>query len=150
MDDYPAADPIPEPDIYFQYGELMSFLNESQSMRRTARNAVKQSLWAGGGALGGAFLMGPIGGLVGGIFGSIVGFVKSDEYDGALLAIMKLEGARREVLMREVGQVLMAAGATTRDLQSAEAFRGALYSYAEQETVRNGVWRACLHSIQDL
>jgi hypothetical protein len=118
-------------------------------MRRTARNALKQSLWAGGGALGGAFLMGPIGGLVGGIVGSIIGFVKSDEYDGALMAIMKLEGARREQLMREVGQVLIAAGATTRDLQSAEAFREALYSYAEQESVRNGVWRACLHSIQN-
>jgi hypothetical protein len=57
-----------------------------------------------------------------GVFGTIVGIVKSDEYDGALSAIMKLEGARREVLLREVGQVLMAAGATTRDLQSEDAF----------------------------
>jgi hypothetical protein len=149
MDDYPAAEPIPEPYVSFQYGELMHFLTESQQMRRTARNAVKQSLWAAGGALGGAFLMGPIGGLVGGIFGSIIGFVRSDEYDGALMAIMKLEGARREQLMREVGQVLMAAGATTRDFQSADAFREALYGYAEQDSVRNGVWRACLHSIQN-
>jgi hypothetical protein len=149
MDDYPAADPIPEPSVSWQHGELVAFLTESQDMRKTAKSALKQSLWAGGGALTGAFLMGPVGGLVGGIFGSFIGFIRADQYDGAVQAIVKLDGGRREVLCREVAQVLVAAGATTRDMQSAEAFRAALFQYAEQENVRNAMWQACLHSIQD-
>lgn len=118
-------------------------------MKRTARSALKQSLWAGGGALTGAFLLGPVGGLVGGIMGSFVGFVRADQYDGCVQSIIALDGGRREVLCREVAQVLVAAGATTRDMQSAEAFRAALFQYAEQENVRNAMWQACLHSIQD-
>lgn len=149
MDDYPAADPIPEPTVSFQHGELITFLTQNGEMRRTARSALKQSLWAGGGALTGAFLMGPVGGLVGGMFGSFIGFVRADQYDGAVQAIIALDGGRREVLCKEVAQVLVAAGATTRDLQSAEAFRAALFQYAEQENVRNAMWQACLHSIQD-
>lgn len=149
MDDYPAADPVPDPAISFQHGELVSFLMTSAEMRNTARSALKQSLWAGGGALGGALLLGPVGGLVGGIMGSFVGFIRADQYDGAVQAIIALDGGRREILMKEVGQVLIAAGATTRHLQSADAFRDALVQYAEQEQVRNALWQACLHSIQD-
>ena len=149
MDDYPAAEPIPEPSVSFQHGELVTFLTQSREMRVTARHAMKQALWAGGGALSGAFLLGPVGGLIGGVVGSIVGWIKSDDYDGAVLAIMKVDGLRREALMKEVGQILIAAGATSRDLQSQEAFRAALFQYAEQESVRNGVWHACLTSIQD-
>ena len=149
MDDYPAAEPVPEPAVSFQHGELVSFLTQSQTMKRTARSALRQSLWAGGGAISGALLLGPVGGLVGGIMGSFIGFIRADQYDGAVQAIVKLDGGRREVLCREVAQVLIAAGATTRDLQTAEAFRAALFQYAEQESVRNAMWQACLHSIQD-
>jgi hypothetical protein len=44
-----------------------------------------------------AFILGPVGGLVGGIGGSIVGYLQSDNYDGAVLAILKIEGERRKV-----------------------------------------------------
>lgn len=151
MDDYPAADdPIPNMSESSdgRYGELVRFLTESQSMRQTAKSALKQSLWAGGGALTGAFLMGPVGGLVGGIVGSVVGFFKSDDYDGAILAIVKLDDEHKKALMTEVAQVLTVAGATAQQLQSADAFYAVLSQYAEQEAVRDGVWRACLHSIQ--
>jgi len=129
MDDYPAADSIPEPSASIFHGELVDFLTNNQAMRKTARSALKQSLWAGGGALGGAFLMGPVGGLMGGIIGSVVGFLKSDEYDGALLAVMTLDGTQREALIGEVAQVLTVAGATA-SMQSTEAFHKLLkYAY---------------------
>jgi outer membrane lipoprotein SlyB len=79
------------------HSELVRFLTQSQEMRTTARGALKQSLWAAGGTFAGAILGGPIGGLVGGITGSVLGLLKSDNYDGALLHIVQLEGHRRKV-----------------------------------------------------
>uniref|UniRef100_A0A7S4SPI3 Uncharacterized protein n=1 Tax=Ditylum brightwellii TaxID=49249 RepID=A0A7S4SPI3_9STRA len=131
------------------HNELMHFLTQSQEMRKTAKGSLKQSLYAASGAFAGSFLLGPVGGLAGGVAGSVVGYLKSDDYDGALLEVVKLEGERRERLMKEVGKVLMSAGATARQLESAEAFRDALASFAEQEAVRDGVWRACLHAVHD-
>jgi hypothetical protein len=72
MDDYPAGDDIPDP-IDYQHDELMGFLADNHDMRETARNSLKQGVWAGGGAVSGGLLLGPVGGLVGGILGSIVG-----------------------------------------------------------------------------
>jgi hypothetical protein len=151
MDNYNMNDDdIPEvPDAdTFQHGELIYFLTQSHEMRKTAKSALKQGLYAGGGAIAGSFLLGPVGGLVGGIAGSVIGFFNSDNYDGAVLALTKIEGSRRNVLMQEVGKVLMVAGATTQQIASSEAFRSTLLHYAQDNTVRDGIWRACLHSIQ--
>lgn len=81
------------------YSELMAFLSESHSMRKTAKSAVKQSLYAASGAFAGSFVGGPIGGLVGGVVGSIVGFLQSDDYDGAIVALTKLDEIRRKVFL---------------------------------------------------
>jgi hypothetical protein len=80
MDDYPVADPVPDPDILIdgQHHELINFLTNSRDMRQAARSSLKQAAYAGSGALAGGFLLGPIGGMVGGIAGSIISFVKSD------------------------------------------------------------------------
>ena len=76
MDDYPAADPVPDPTATeFQYRELMQFLTESREMRKAATGSVKQGICAAGGAIAGGFMLGPVGGLVGGIGGSIYGFL---------------------------------------------------------------------------
>jgi hypothetical protein len=149
-DVYPAADPIPDPSrgIAFQYGELVRFLTDSHDMRMAAKSSLKAGLWAGGGAVGGAFLFGPLGGLIGGVTGSIIGFFRSDDYDGAVSQIMKLDEDHQRALMKEVGVVLMAAGASAREFQTAEAFHSALVRLAAQESVRNGIWQACLHSIE--
>ena len=48
--------------------------------------------------------------------------------------------------MAEVIRILRAGGATYQGIESVEAFRDALYGFAEQESVRNGIWNACLHS----
>jgi hypothetical protein len=144
-DDYPAAEPIPEPAAL--HGELIRFLTDNRDMRKTARSALKQSLFAGGGALAGGLLGGPLGGLLGGVIGSIVGFVQSDDYDGAVLQLSKLNDQQRQFLMADVGQVLMTAGATTQQFATSEAFRTALYQYARQDAVRDGVWKACLNSL---
>jgi len=79
------------------YTELMSFLSESNSMRETAKSAVKQSLYAATGAFAGSFIGGPLGGLLGGVAGSVIGYVKSDNFDGAIVALTKLESARQKV-----------------------------------------------------
>ena len=79
------------------HSELVRFLTESREMRNTARNSVKHSLWAGIGAFTGAMMLGPMGGLAGGVAGSIAGFLQGDPYDGAVLAILKLQNQQREV-----------------------------------------------------
>mmetsp|Transcript_15524 Transcript_15524/g.21193 ORF Transcript_15524/g.21193 Transcript_15524/m.21193 type:complete len:144 (-) Transcript_15524:598-1029(-) len=131
------------------HGELIRFLTQSEEMRKTARGSLKQSLYAGGGAFAGSMLLGPVGGLAGGVAGSVVGYLKSDDYDGAILEVVKLEGERRERLMKDVGKVMMNAGATAQQLQSAGAFRDALTQFAQQDAVRDGVWKACMHAVNE-
>jgi len=101
MDDIPDihADAQSRDDEYYNdtHSELIRFLTQSHEMRAAARSALKQSIWAGTGAFTGSILGGPIGGLVGGVAGSIVGYMRSDEYDGALLQIINLQGERRQV-----------------------------------------------------
>jgi len=48
MDDYPAGDPIPDPNFETQHGELVDFLTNSREMRRTAKSGLKQAAYAGG------------------------------------------------------------------------------------------------------
>lgn len=149
MDDYPAADPIPGPSHTVQHNELIDFLTNSGDMRKTAKSSMKQALYAGGAALAGGFLLGPIGGLIGGIAGSVVGFVKADNYDGAVLNVSKLDGEQQKVLMKRVGQILVAAGATSTQLGSQSAFRDTLVSFCAKPKVREDVWNACIQSLQE-
>ncbi|KAI2510865.1 hypothetical protein MHU86_3486 [Fragilaria crotonensis] len=144
-DDYPAGEPIPEPAA--MHGEFIRFLTNNNDMRNTARSAIKQSIWAGSGALTGGLLMGPVGGLVGGIAGSLVGFFKADNYDGVVLHVIKLNQQQRQFLLAEVAQVLMTAGATSQQLSSVEDFRTALQIYAQQPSVREAIWKACLSAM---
>mmetsp|Transcript_12986 Transcript_12986/g.16961 ORF Transcript_12986/g.16961 Transcript_12986/m.16961 type:complete len:143 (-) Transcript_12986:704-1132(-) len=130
------------------HGELVAFLTDNNDMRKCAKNSVKASVWAGGGAFAGAFLMGPVGGMVGGIAGSVAGFLTSDQYDGALQNISALEDERRKKLINEVTQVLIAAGATANSLQMTSGFGSALREYAQQDSVRDGIWRACINSLE--
>lgn len=106
MDDIPNMPATDENSAYDRYAsdegyytELMSFLSESHSMRETAKSAVKQSLYAASGAFAGSFIGGPLGGLLGGIAGSVIGYVKSDNFDGAIVALTKLESARQKVCL---------------------------------------------------
>ncbi len=99
MDDIPNVDDdfdrFTSSDVH--YSELMRFLSESHSMRETAKSSMKQSLFAASGAFAGSFIGGPVGGLVGGIAGSVIGFIKSDDYDGAIVSLTRLEGERKQV-----------------------------------------------------
>ena len=146
FDDYSSSEPIPEPAA--MHDELLRFLTNNVEMRKTARSAVKQSLYAGGGALTGGLLMGPVGGLVGGIAGSLVGFIKADNYDGVLLQLIKINEQQRQFLLAEIAQVLVTAGATSQQMSSVEKFRAALEMYAEQPAVRDAIWKACLSSMR--
>jgi hypothetical protein len=143
MDDYPDRDVVDA-----QHNELISFLTKSKEMRQAARSSVKQAAYAGSGALAGGFLMGPVGGMVGGIAGSIIGFVKSDNYDGALLTIGKLPEEEKKVLMKRVGQVLIAAGAGATQLGTVQGFQSALVELASRRSVRDELWNACVQSLQ--
>ena len=147
MDDYPASEPIPDV-VDSQHRELMDFLTNNPEMRKAAKKSLQQGLFAGGGAVAGGLLLGPIGGLVGGIAGSLVGFLRSTDYDGLLQQIGKVEDSRKAVLVQQVRQVLLDAGATG-PLSSADEFRGALLNLASHGAVRDQVWRACLDSIQN-
>ena len=150
MDDYPAGDPIPDPNLYnVQHNELIDFLTNSRDMRQTAKSSMKQAAYAGGGALAGGFLLGPVGGMVGGIFGSILGFLKAGDYDGAVLQIVKLEPDHKRVLMKRVGQVLITAGAASHQLDTQSAFRDTLVQYCSRPGVREDLWNACIQSLQE-
>mmetsp|Transcript_26993 Transcript_26993/g.74208 ORF Transcript_26993/g.74208 Transcript_26993/m.74208 type:complete len:151 (+) Transcript_26993:134-586(+) len=150
MDNYPGADPIPDPDRFdSRYATLMEFLSSSTDMRKTATSSFKQSLWAGSGAMVGGMMFGPVGGLVGGITGSLVGFVRTSDYDGAVVHLCKLDQASKKELLTRVGQVLIAAGAATNGIQTNTAFRDALFSYATNSGVRDQLWDACMNSLQN-
>ena len=153
MDDYPAADRIPDPvgeDTFdARYITLMEFLSTSSEMRKTATSSFKQSLWAGSGAMAGGMILGPVGGLVGGIAGSLVGYVRSSDYDGAVVHLSKLDAVSKKELVTKVGHVLIAAGAATKGLSTETVFRDALFSYASQSSVRDDLWNACLESLQN-
>ena len=82
------------------HASLMQWLTESDDMRKTAKSSLKQSIYAGGGAFAGSFIGGPVGGLIGGVAGSIVGFLKSDDYDGLLLAVSKIDDVHRTKLVQ--------------------------------------------------
>lgn len=146
MDDYPAAEPVPDipRSTEMQYRELMQFLTESRDMRKAAQGSLKQGLCAAGGAAAGGFVLGPVGGLVGGIGGSIYGFLTAGDYDGAVVQIMKLEKEEQQRLMSDVGGVLRTAGATAQQFESAEAFRATLMEFASKKQVRDQIWRACI------
>lgn len=149
MDDYPAAEPIPDPNLVdAQHNELIDFLTNSREMRQTAKSSLKQAAYASGGALAGGFLLGPVGGMVGGIFGSIIGFVKADNYDGAILSVCKLDSAHKKALMQRVGLILISAGATAQQLDSGAAFRNTLLDFASRRGVRDEIWNACIQSLQ--
>ncbi|VEU41614.1 unnamed protein product [Pseudo-nitzschia multistriata] len=152
MDDYPAADEIPDPigeeSFDRRYTTLMEFLSTSSEMRKTASSSFKQSLWAGSGAMAGGMVAGPVGGLLGGITGSLIGFLKSSDYDGVVVHLCKLDPASKKELLIQVGHLLVAAGAATQGLNTESALRDALVSYACQSGVRDQIWNACLESLQ--
>jgi hypothetical protein len=150
MDGYPAAEPIPCPSLAgIQHNELIDFLTNSRDMRQTAKSSLKQAAYAGGAAMAGGFLLGPIDGLVGGIAGSIIGFLKSDDYDGAILAVCKLDAAQQQIIMQRVGQVLISAGATLQQLDSGTVFWDTLVNLASRKNVRDDLWIACIQSLQE-
>eukprot|EP00549_Striatella_unipunctata_P023903 CAMPEP_0118695234 /NCGR_PEP_ID=MMETSP0800-20121206/13058_1 /TAXON_ID=210618 ORGANISM="Striatella unipunctata, Strain CCMP2910" /NCGR_SAMPLE_ID=MMETSP0800 /ASSEMBLY_ACC=CAM_ASM_000638 /LENGTH=144 /DNA_ID=CAMNT_0006593973 /DNA_START=411 /DNA_END=845 /DNA_ORIENTATION=+ len=130
------------------FGELVRFLTQSREMRKIATHSFKQAAWSGGGALTGAIVMGPVGGLVGGLVGSVVGFLQAEDYDGAIQAILKLQDNRRQVLLSEVGAVLMKEGAFMSQMVTAAGFRDALCNYAEKDSVRNEIWKACVDTLK--
>lgn len=153
MDDMPstsanASPPFQEFDTASRHSELLNFLARSSEMRTTARSSLKQSLYAGSGAFAGSLLTGPVGGLVGGILGSVVGYMKSDEYDGAIQAVRDLEEERKDELILAVGEVLKAAGASVGQLSTLEGYRESLLQFAEQGRVRDGLWEACVNSMR--
>jgi hypothetical protein len=149
MDDYPASEAIPDPArVDFQHHELIEFLMDNTEMRKAAKHSLKQGLFAGGGAVAGGMLLGPVGGLIGGVAGSLVGFFQSDNYDGAVQQIIQLEGTRKDRIVQEVGKVLMTAGATAKQFETPDAFRAALVQFASQRNVRDQVWRACQQVVE--
>jgi len=99
MDDF-LGGPDREQRSAEMHASLMEFLTESESMRKTAKSSLKQSMYAGGGAFAGSFIGGPVGGLIGGIAGSLVGFFQSDGYDGLLLAVSKIDDTHRTHLLK--------------------------------------------------
>ena len=63
--------------------------------------------------------------------------------------MMKLDDERRKGLVNDVTKVLIAAGATANSLQMNDGFQTALRQFAEQDSVRDGIWRACVQSLQN-
>lgn len=147
MDSYEDENPIPNMDNH--YDTLMEFLNDNDAMRKTAVGSMKQGLMAGGGAVMGGLLLGPVGGLVGGIAGSLIGFFRAPDYHGAVQQIMLLEGHRREKLVQAVRLSLVHAGASARSFDSPQQFKEALLQFATQRHVRDQIWKACVDALEE-
>ncbi|GMI18401.1 hypothetical protein TrLO_g15671 [Triparma laevis f. longispina] len=125
-----------------QHSELIQFLNNSPSMRKTAGGSIKAGLYAGSGAVGGGVIFGPVGAMFGGIIGSIVGYIRGDEYDGAVKAAQALPPAQQEALVKEVSEILVSAGAASQMLMAQGGLLTALEEFAKQPAVRDQVWQA--------
>ena len=132
--------------------ELWEFLQESRDMRLAAKNSLQQGLYAGGGAVAGGLLLGPVGGLVGGVTGSLVGFFQTPDYDGAVQQLVKIPQVRQSKLLRAVGRVLssnVGTGDAAIDFwESPETFRRTLAEYASRRQVRDEIWRLCTEAIK--
>ena len=50
--------------------------------------------------------------------------------------------------MVEIGQILTVAGASAHHLNNTQQFRETLCRFAEQSSVRDHIWKACLHSVR--
>ncbi|GMH66919.1 hypothetical protein TrRE_jg1382 [Triparma retinervis] len=129
------------------HGELVSFLQSSASMRSTASGSLKAGLIAGGGALAGGVFLGPLGAMIGGIVGSVVGYIKGDPYDGAVTAVTELPAARRDALLTEVSEILIAAGAIANTMHLEGNFMTSLEQFASQPAVRDKVWSAVVRGV---
>merc|ERR1719410_609916 len=123
------------------YEEFLHFLQESDDMKKTAKNALRQGAYAGGGAICGAVALGPVGGAIGGVVGSVVGYKKSEKYDGVVQGIMKLDGDKRKVVLKEVMNVLKSSGATTQQVSTSKGFSETLFEFADNKIVRDQIWK---------
>ena len=52
-------------------------------------------------------------------------------------------------IVQEVATVLMVAGAQMKQLDSAAGLKEQLNRFVNEERVRDGVWKACMHSMND-
>lgn len=154
MDDYADNDnddnnPVPNMDDEQNYGTLVEFLTDNPEMKRAAAHSLRQGLCAGGGAVVGGLLLGPLGGLAGGVAGSLVGYYRSPQYEGVVQNLRHLERTRQEILLQQVRAALLAAGATARNLESADQFKTVLVQYAAQPPVRDQIWKACVEALEE-
>jgi hypothetical protein len=132
-----------------QHRELVEFLTTNDHMREVARNALKQGLWAGGGAIVGGIFLGPLGGLAGGILGSVLGYKFTDEYDGMVQQLGDLSADHRGRLVEAVGKVLEEAGGVSTTILLPGAFLKALQDTAGNSRLRNKIWAACVDIMKD-
>lgn len=137
-----------------QHRVLMDFLSNNDEMKKATKQSLKHGLLAGGGAVAGGMLLGPVGGLIGGVTGSLIGFMQSDPYDGIVQQLVFLETTRKAELIDAVKATLVDAGAlrnsnTLNAFSSTEAFRETLSFYASQRTVRDQIWKACMEAVRN-
>lgn len=150
MDNYDNDDDaIPNMDDNNYYDTLVEFLTDNDAMRKTAVGSVKQGLMAGGGAVTGGLLLGPVGGLLGGIVGSILGFWQAPDYAGLVHHIADLPESRRNKLLQAVRISLLHAGANTSSFGSPQLFKQTLLQFAGQRQVRDQIWKACVDALED-
>lgn len=148
MDNY-NEDPIPNLDDPEYFDTLTDFLKDNEDMKKTAANSFKQALYAGGGTLIGSLLLGPMGGLVGAVAGGVVGFAKAPNYNGVVQHVFALpDGERKQALLKEVATTLVSAGAKA-NIRSAEDFQRTLIQFATQGQVRDQIWKACVHALEE-
>merc|ERR1712232_844675 len=109
--------------------------------KNITKNSLKHGLYAGGGAVAGAVALGPVGGLIGGCVGSAVGYATSKEYDGVVQGILKLDDDKKKVVLKQVTNVLMNAGATIQQISTSNGFRDALFDLVNNKKVRDELWK---------
>ena len=83
------------------------------------------------------------------LFVSVIGFCKTEDCDGIAFSTMQLDDGHRDRLMTEVGSASMTAGATAQQIQLPDQSHETLRQHAEQDSVRNGVRRACVNSLRE-
>jgi hypothetical protein len=124
---------------------IIEFLMDTPEMRKSAKHIHKHALFAGGGMAVGQMLLGPLGGMI----AEFLEIWSDSSRRNRVVLCRKLnEGTRKDRIVQEVGKVLMTAGATAKQFETADAFRAALVQLASQRNGCDQVWKVCQEVVE--
>lgn len=155
-----SKDPKPETiTMEEQHQEVIAFLKKYEGhMREVGRDALKQALFGGLGAVLGVILVtifmgktaGAWGGVIGGLLGSSFGYSFTSDYDADVEKLANLGAADKKRLVDSVCRVLKESGKleTTQELRVKGRMEHVFFEVSKQSNSRIKIWEACTNVLE--